>query len=132
MVDTPTFAESASKSAINASESAGICCRVSAQTQRVTTPVPKRDKPLMIRAKAVGTKRAAPNKSAARHANPATKPSPATPSMNAAESSPRPPNACNLAVRALARAHARGIAGAKMGRRESCHKLLPAAAAAPM
>jgi len=35
-------------------------------------------------------------------------------------------------VLALARAHARGIAGAKMGRRESCHRLLPAAPAAPM
>ena len=85
----------------------------------------------MIMVKAVGTNNAAPNSKAARQAKPATKPSPQRPKISALNKSARPPSACMRAVTALARAQARGIAGARIGMRDNCQRLPPTAAAAP-
>ena len=95
------------------------------------TPRELRDKSDTIDIRDNGTKRAAPSNIAARQVKPAIKLSPKIPSKSAKRIRKVPKIACNRAVCAPARDHARGIAGANMDNRDICQRLPETATAAP-
>ena len=131
MVATPTLTASASSSAISASDKPESCCRPSAQNQTLSAPCEARSPKCSKVSRIVGRINAAPSKSAASTAKPATSELPNHSNHTAAAKAKSAAALWRISQRCCACCQACGCATARTGMRIALISAVAAAASAP-